>query len=101
MSAEPFAFFRKNTDHDKFIVEKSDRLYLTQLLKIDENTVQFDSYDSYGRLYSRFIYINAYFFNCKRFWDKSYCHHILAIIRLGIANIILDPKYIPEPPKRR
>ena len=35
------------------------------------------------------------------FLDLAYCHHILAINRLNLANIILDPSYIQPPEPRR
>ena len=67
MSAEPFAIFRKNSGHDKSIVEKSDSIYMQQFSKIDKNIARFDSYDSNGRPYSRFIYVKPFFCNCKTF----------------------------------
>ncbi len=33
--------------------------------------------------------------------DLAYCHHILAINSLNIANIVLDPSYIKPVESRR
>ena len=57
--------------------------------------------DRYGAPYQRYIYVNPFCCNCKEFWDVSYCHHILAVNRLGIAHIVLDPNYVPPPLRRR
>jgi len=38
---------------------------------------------------------------CPTFRDVAYCHHILAIIKFNLANIIIDPMYVePEKPKK-
>ena len=99
--AAPFAFYRKHKSHDKAIVEKSESLSQNHFFRVDGNTIRFDSFDQFGAAYHRYVYIKPFFCNCKTFWDKSYCHHILAVNRLGIANIILDPNFVPEPEKRR
>ena len=42
-----------------------------------------------------------YYCGCSYFLDLHYCHHILAIIRLNIAKIILDPTYVaPVEPRK-
>ena len=42
------------------------------------------------------------FRSCATFLDLDYCHHILAINRLNLAIIILDPTtIISDEPKRR
>ena len=101
VTAAPFSFFRKHNGHDIEIIEKSESLNVHQFMRLDYNTVRFDSIDSFGRAYSRHIFINPFHCNCRSFWDKSYCHHILAINRLKVASIILYPNYVEEPPKRR
>jgi len=54
-----------------------------------------------GAYYSRLIQIVPYYCNCPTFRDAAYCHHILAIIKFKLANIIIDPMYVePEKPKK-
>jgi hypothetical protein len=51
--------------------------------------------------YSRLIQIVPYYCNCPTFRDVAYCHHILAIIKFKLANIIIDPINVePEKPKK-
>jgi hypothetical protein len=38
---------------------------------------------------------------CSTFVDLAYCHHILAIIKFDLANIILDPLYVKPVESRR
>lgn len=44
-----------------------------------------------GLAYTRLIQINPAYCPCSRFYDKLYCHHIIAINRLGIADIDINP----------
>ena len=45
--------------------------------------------------------INDKLVRSSSFLDLAYRHHILAINRLNLANIILDPFYIQPPEPRR
>ena len=45
--------------------------------------------------------IFPYYCDCSTFIDLAYCHHLLAINRLGLSKISIDPLFIaPEPPRR-
>jgi len=39
--------------------------------------------------------------SCSTFLDLAYCHHILAINSLNLANIVLDPTYVKKQEARR
>ena len=53
-----------------------------------------------GHYYSRLIQIVPYYCNCPTFLDVAYCHHILALNKFKLANIIIDPMYVePEKPR--
>ena len=41
------------------------------------------------------------FCDCYTFLERKYCHHILAINRLNLANIAIDPGYEEPAPARR
>ena len=43
----------------------------------------------------------AIFFWLFSILDLRYCHYILAINQLQLANIIVDPTHKPDPQKRR
>ena len=47
------------------------------------------------------IFLVPYYCTCSYFIDLHYCHHILAVIRLNIAKIILDPTYVPPVEPRK
>ena len=65
--------------------------------------MRFDTVSQYTtQPYSHFIRIcNPVFCSCSTYLDLAYCHHILAINKLNLANIILDPTYVkPVEPRR-
>jgi hypothetical protein len=70
---------------------------------LDFNNIRFDSKNKKtGMPYSHFIRVcGPVFCCCSTFLDLAYCHHILAINRLNLARIILDPSYIQPPEPRR
>jgi hypothetical protein len=67
------------------------------------NNIRFDSKNKKtGMPYSHFIRVcGPVFCCCSTFLDLAYYHHILAINRLNLAKIILDPSYIQPPEPRR
>lgn len=89
-------------NHDKSVVEKANSLNINNFCQINVNTIRFDSTSkTTGLAYSRRIYIFPYHCECSTFIDLAYCHHLLAINRLGVSKIIIDPNYIaPAMPRR-
>jgi hypothetical protein len=75
----------------------------TQFFRLDFNNIRFDSKSKKtGLPYSHFFRIcGPVYCCCSTFVDLAYCHHILAIIKFDLANIILDPLYVkPVEPRR-
>ena len=65
--------------------------------------MRFDSISKYTSLaYSHFIRIcKPVYCSCSTFLDLAYCQHILAINKLNLANIILDPTFVKAAEPRR
>jgi len=73
------------------------------LIRNDFNTITYNGVaKTTGLNYSYLIYLyNPLFCQCSTFLDRGYCHHILAINILNIANLVIDPSYkAPDPPRR-
>jgi len=103
----PFAFYPSSMNFDKDILAKSEKLSADQFYKeyvngeLMLNYLRFWKTNKNGVYYSRLIQIVPYYCNCPTFRDVAYCHHILAIIKFKLANIIIDPMYVePEKPKK-
>ena len=74
-----------------------------QFFRLDFNNIRYDGKNkSTGMSYNHFIRLSGpLYFCCFTFLDLAYCHHILAIMRLELATIVLDPGYIkPGRPKK-
>ena len=96
-----------NPNFDKDILAKSEKLTATMFYKKYVNGELMVSYlrfwktNKNGVYYSRLIQIVPYYCECPAFRYVAYCHHILAIIKFNLANIIIDPMYVePEKPKK-
>ena len=84
------------------IIQKAKKLQANSFLRINPNTFRFDIYDSNGSYKaSYFIGIFPYYCYCSSFWDLAYCEHILAINKLELAKIIIDPFFKEPEPSRR
>jgi hypothetical protein len=93
---------RDYTEIRKVII-KSNKLNKAQFFRLDFNNIRFDSKSKKtGLPYSHFIRIcGPVYCCCSTFVDLAYCHHILAIIKFELADIILDPLYVkPAEPRR-
>ena len=81
-----------NSIHDKSIVEKANSLNIYNFCQINVNTIRFDSISKRtGLVYSRRINIFPYHCECSTFIELAYCHHLLAINRLGVSKIVIYP----------
>ncbi len=47
------------------------------------------------------VFLVTYYCTFSYFIDLHYCNHILAIIKLNIEKIILDPTYVPSVEPRK
>ena len=80
---------------DKDILAKSEKLTANMFYKeyvngeLMVNYLRFWKTNKNGVYYSRLIQIVPYC-ECPTFRDVAYCHHILAIIKFNLANIIID-----------
>ena len=100
---KPFSIYPSQVDHKRKVVIKSNKLYKAQFFRLDFNNIRFDSKSKKtGLPYSHFIRIcGPVYCCCSTFVDLAYCHHILAIIKFELVNIILDPLYVkPVEPRR-
>ena len=103
LNPKPFSIYPSQVDHKRKVVIKSNKLYKAQFFRLDFNNIRFDSKSKKtGLPYSHFIRIcGPVYCCCSTFVDLAYCHHILAIIKFDLANIILDPLYVkPVEPRR-
>ena len=104
LNPKPFSIYPSQVDHKRKVVIKSNKLYKAQFFRLDFNNIRFDSKSKKtGLPYSHFIRIcGPVYCCCSTFVDLAYCHHILAIIKFELANIILDPLYIrPVEPRKQ
>lgn len=101
--AKPFAIFPSQISHRKEVVTKANELTVTQFVRLDFNNIRFDAVSQHtGSAYSHFIRVcNPVYCSCSTYLDLAYCHHILAINKLNLANIILDPTYVKPVEARR
>ena len=103
LNTKPFRLYPNSKETKRKVLSKSLSLIADQFFRCDFNNIRFDSKNKKtGMPYSHFIRIcGPVFCCCSTFLDLAYCHHILAINRLQIADIILDPTYIkPVEPRR-
>lgn len=98
-----FAVYPSQIDHRKEVVDKAKKLRMEMFWRADFNNFRYDSVSkTTGQPYSHFIRVcNPVMCSCSTFLDLAYCHHILAINYLDLANIILDPTYVKPPEPRR
>jgi len=103
LNPKPFRIYPNSRDPKRIVLSKSNKLVVDQFIRLDFNNIRFDSKNKKtGMPYSHFIRVcGPVFCCCSTFLDLAYCHHILAINRLNLAKIILDPSYIQPPEPRR
>ena len=101
-NAHTFKLYPCSLNHDKAVLDKASRLNANNFMQITINIIRFDSINkTTGLTSSRRIQIFPYYCDCITFLDLAYCHHLLAINRLGLLKISIDPTYkAPEPPRR-
>ncbi len=104
LNPKPFKFYPSQIDHKWKVVVKSNKLNAEQFIRLDFNNFRFDSKNNkkLGFPYNHLILVyGPVYCCCSTFIDLAYCHHILAINRLELANIILDQTYVkPVEPRR-
>ena len=90
------SFNPSSTNFDKDILAKSEKLTANMFYKeyvngeLMVNYLRFWKTNKNGVYYSRLIQIVPYYCECPAFRYVAYCHHILAIIKFNLANIIID-----------
>ena len=99
---KPFALYPSQINHRPEVVTRAKKFTKEQFVRFDFNTIRCDCISKAGISYCHFIRIYAPIYCCcYTFCDLAYCHHILALNRLQLANITLDPTYIEKPEPRR
>ena len=78
----------------KIVVEKSKKNDNNCFYPGDLNTIWYKKNDRYYTIW-------PYYCNCSYFINLHYCHHLLALIRLNIAKIILNPNYVAPAKSRK
>ena len=97
---KPFCLFPQKP-YSPEIVAKSHKYTINHFAKINNTTIRFDALNQSTKVwYNRFINISPAYCPCYTYLDRAYCHHILAINRLEVANIVIDPTFIPATMKR-
>ena len=103
LNPKPFQVYPSQIDHKRKVVIKSNKLKIEHFFRLDFNNIRYDGKNkSTGMPYNHFIRLSGPLYCCcSTFLDLAYCHHILAIMRLELATIVLDPIYIKPPQPRR
>ena len=93
-SSKNICLYASQKNYDKSSVAKSEKLSCEQFYQhyvngvLDIISIRFLKTNVMGYYYSRLIQVVTYYCNCPTFLDVAYCHHILAINKFKLANIL-------------